>query len=321
VIPVAGVPGVRGLALSPDGRRLAFGGLSLDSQIWSLALKADGSPTGEPRQLTRDTSRRNSLAVISPDGKKIAYMSIRQGELPNVWVMNTDGSQPIQLTSDESAEHKPNWFPDSVRVGYLTKHRRIGGLWAVDINTRREQLVFDFAGAESYPNLDGTLAEFDASPSMTQIALSMLTPPTGERLLYVSPIDTFRPRRIGPPGAGYPAWSPDETQIAVELRDGTSTHAGVIDVATGSLRRLTNERGHTWVRSWSPDGRQVAVAAMRDGRWNVTTIDVVTGKETALTAPDQPGVYVRYPEWSPKGDRVLFERGVTRGNIWTIAIN
>ena len=40
-----------------------------------------------------------------------------------------------------------------------------------------------------------------------------------------------------------------------------------------------------------------------------------------LTVPEAPGVYVRYPEWSPKGDRVLFERGASRGNIWTIAID
>ena len=321
MIPVAGVPGVRGLSLSPEGGRLTFAGLSLDSQIWSLALNVDGTPAGEPRQVTRDTSRRNSLAVISPDGARMAYMSIRQGELPNVWVMNIDGTNAIQLTSDESAEHKPNWFPDSTRVGYLTKRRRVGGLWSVDVHTRREQLVFDFAGAEQYPSLDGTLAEFEASPSITQIALSMLTPPAGQRMLYISPISKFQPRRVGPAGVGYPSWSPDEKQIAVEIKDGSSTHAGVIDVATGSLRQLTKERGHTWVRSWSPDGRKVAVAALRDGRWSLRWIDVATGKEGAWTSPHPPGVYLRYPEWSPKGDRVVFERGVTRGNIWTVALD
>src|SRR5687768_7429289 len=320
IIPVAGVPGVRGLSPSPDGSRLAFSGMSLDSQIWSLALNAHGAPAGEPRPVTKDTSRRNSLAVISPDGTRVAYMSIRQGELPNVWVMDVDGANAIQLTSDESAEHKPSWFPDGTRVGYLTKRRRTGGLWAVDINTRREQVVFDFAGAEKYPGLEGTLAEFDPSPSMTQIALSMLTPPAG-RLLYVSPIGKFQPRRLGPAGVGYPSWSPDEKQIAVEIKDGSSTHAGVIDVATGSLRQLTKVRGHTWVRSWSPDGRKVAVAALRDGRWSLQSIEVNSARESALTPPYPPGVYLRYPEWSPKGDRIVFERGVTRGNIWTIALD
>jgi TolB protein len=140
-------------------------------------------------------------------------------------------------------------------------------------------------------------------------------------MLYISPIGTFAPRQLGPAGVGYPSWSPDEKQIAVEIKEGSSTHAGVIDVATGSLRQLTKERGHTWVRSWSPDGRKVAVAALREGRWNLRSIDVATGKESALTTPDPAGVYLRYPEWSPQGGRLVFERGAIRGNIWTIAIS
>ena len=62
----------------------------------------------------------------------------------------------IQLTSDETADHKPAWFSDSRRVAYLTKRGTVGGLWSVDIQTRREELVFDFAGAEQYPTLEGT---------------------------------------------------------------------------------------------------------------------------------------------------------------------
>ncbi|HEX7283798.1 MAG TPA: winged helix-turn-helix domain-containing protein, partial [Vicinamibacterales bacterium] len=169
MIPIAGVLGARGLSLSPDGRRLAFSGMALESQIWSLPLTADGG-AGDPAPLTKDTSRRNSLAMISPDGSKVAYMSIRQGELPNIWVMNIDGSNPTQLTSDETADHKPHWFPDGKRIAYLTKRGRSGALWSVNIETRREELVFDFPGQENEPRLDGRLAEFDISPSLTKIA-------------------------------------------------------------------------------------------------------------------------------------------------------
>ena len=97
-------------------------------------------------------------------------------------------------------------------------------------------------------------------------------------------------------------------------------HAGIIDVESGALRRLTNERGQTWVRSWSPDGSKLAVAALRDGRWNIRSLDVATGKQDDITPPAPVHVYVRYPEWSPRGDYVVFERGELRGNIWTIAI-
>ena len=321
LIPIAGVPGARGLSLSPDGQRLAFSGMSLDSQIWMLPLDASGA-AGEPVALTRDTSRRNSLAMISPDGTKIAYMSIRQGELPNIWLMNIDGSNPMQLTSDETADHKPHWFPDGKRVAYLTKRGPAGALWSVDVETRREQMVFDFPGQPNERDFDGRLAEFDISPSLSKIAFSLISSTSGLRTLFMSPTSSFKPAVVGPrdSSAGYPSWSPDETQIAVEIKDGSSTHAGVIDTATGRLRQLTRERGHTWVRSWSPDGTTLAVAAMRDGRWSLRWIDAASGREGQLTPPYPPGTYLRYPEWSPKGDRMVFERGVTRGNIWTIAL-
>ncbi len=162
MIPVAGVPGVRGLSLSADGKRLAFAGLALDSQIWSLSIGADGSARGPATAVTSGTSRRNSLPVLSPDGKKIAYMSIRQGELPNVWVMDADGTNAIQLTSDETADHKPAWFSDSRRVAYMSKRGKVGGLWSVDIQTRREELVFDFAGAEKLSDARGTTGRISA---------------------------------------------------------------------------------------------------------------------------------------------------------------
>lgn len=323
IIPVPGVPGVRGLSLSADGKRLAFAGISLDSQIWSIATDASGSSAGPPSAVTTGTSRRNSGAVFSPDATKIAYMSIRQGELPNVWVMNADGSHPLQLTSDETADHKPTWFPDGKRIAYLSKRGAVGGLWSVDIATRREELVFDFAGTQRYPGLEGRLAEFQLSPSITQIAFSVLAPPAGRRALFVSSARNFTPRAVGSPSvsAGYPAWSPDESMLAVEIKDAGSTHAGVIDLATGSVRQLTRARGHTWVRSWSPDGSRIAVAAQRDGVWSLRWIDVQTGREGPIGPPELPRVYVRYPEWSPRGDRILYERGEIRGNIWTIAID
>lgn len=321
-LPVAGVPGVRGLSLSADGKRLAFAGLTLDSQIWSLSIGADGSARGPATAITRGTSRRNSLPVLSPDGKKIAYMSIRRGELPNVWVMDADGTNPIQLTSDETADHKPAWFSDSRRVAYMSKRGTVGGLWSVDIQTRREEQVFDFAGVEEYPTLEGRLAEFQLSPSMTRIAFSLMTPPAGRRALYVANAKPFEPRALGSPtvSAGYPAWSPDETMLAVEIKDGGSTQAGVVDLQSGVLRQLSHARGQTWVRSWSPDGKKMAVAAQRDGVWSLRWIDVQSAKESLFAPENPPRVYVRYPDWSAQGDRLLFERGEIRGNIWTIAI-
>ena len=64
----------------------------------------------------------------------------------------------------------------------------------------------------------------------------------------------------------------------------------------------------------------MAVAAQRDGTWSLRWIDVQTAKESLFAPVNPPRVYVRYPDWSAQGDRLLFERGEIRGNIWTIAV-
>jgi Tol biopolymer transport system component len=322
---VPGVAGVRDLSISRDGSSLAFAGLGLDSQIWAQAVTRDGKPAGQARALTRDTSRRNSLPVISRDGAYLAYMSSRRGQQPNVWVMRTDGTEARQLTPDATADYWPEWFPDSRRVAFLSTRDGRDGLWSVDVQTRMEQRLFDLTTLRNSPDgpiVAGRLAELRFSPSMTRVALALFVPPTGRRALYVSELEPFAPRVLSDEasGAGYPAWSPDERFIAVELKDGSSTHAGVIDVETGALRRLTNERGQTWVRSWSPDGRKIAAAVLREGVWSLRAIDVASGTETGLTPAERPRTYLRYPDWSRRGDLVVFERAEMAGNIWQLSL-
>ena len=92
IIPVPGVPGVRGLSISP--RRLAPRVCRTRLEQSDLGAAGHGWTARRPgpsRALTSDTSRRNSLPVISPDGTKVAYMSSRRGERPNLWMMDIDG--------------------------------------------------------------------------------------------------------------------------------------------------------------------------------------------------------------------------------------
>jgi Tol biopolymer transport system component/DNA-binding winged helix-turn-helix (wHTH) protein len=324
LIPIAGVPAVRGLSISADGATIAFAGLALNSQIWMQPVRPDGTRAGDARAITSDTSRRNSLATMSPDGTKIAYMSTRGGTPPDVWVMNADGTEPIALTSDEAADGKPIWFPDSRRVAYMSNRNNQLGVWAVDVNTRRHELLFDRTHIRDARLIEdiGRLAEVHIAPSMTRVAFSAVVPTTGRRRLYVGTWPPLEARALtdGAESIGYPAWSPDERYIAVEIKDGSSMHAAIVDASSGAVRRLTNERGQSWVRSWSPDSRRVALAALRGGRWDLRWVDIDTGREEIIMPALPPHVYARYPEWSPRGDVVLFERGELRGNIWTLKL-
>jgi len=322
IIPVPGVPGVRGLSMSRDGVRLAFAGLGLSSQIWAQPVHADGSPAGQPRALTSDTSRRNSVPVISPDGSKVAYMSSRRGEASNLWIMDVDGQHPLQLTSDNRFESQPEWSSDGTRIVYLERGGKDERVLAIDVATRTSSAVVPLAAlrpSSAAPPHVAPLAEVRFSRSGKRIAFSVREPPAGHRVLYATGLEPLSPRRLtsGSTAVGYPSWSPDERQVAVEIKEGSSTQAGVIDVETGVLRRLTNTSGQTWVRSWSPDGLRLAAAVLRDGQWSLRALDL-NGREQVMTPPGPPRVFVRYPDWSARGDLVVFERSEMTGNIWLL---
>ena len=321
-IAVPGVPGVRGLSVSADGARLGFAGLALNSQIWSQPIRPDGSPRSAAVPLTEDTSRRTSMAVVSPDGTRVAYMSSRRGDPPNVWVMDIDGGHKVQVTSSDAAEGKPTWFPDGERLAYFSNRGETNGLWSLAVSTRRETLLLDVAAQARGAFAAASPAEMETAPSMTRAVLSVIGEPDGRRRLYTTPLSSFSPQAIGDlsESVGYPAWSPDERRLAVEIKDGSSVQAGVVDLSTGLLKWLTGERGQMWVRSWSPDGRKIAAAALRGGVWSLRWIDAQSGEQGEITPPSPTNVYLRYPAWSPRNDVVVFERGELHGNIWMVPL-
>ena len=69
-------------------------------------MNADGS--GQ-RRLTRNPAG-DSAPVWSPDGRRIAFVSERDGN-PEIYVMNTDGSGQRKLTRSPADEDWFAWSP------------------------------------------------------------------------------------------------------------------------------------------------------------------------------------------------------------------
>ena len=105
-------------AISPDGRQIVFTRSWVDkvkdervSNLWIVDI--DGSRT---RELTSGTWR-DSQPVWSPDGKRIAFLSDRDGtnQLHVLWV---DTREAAQLTRLEQAPAGINWSPDGKSIAF-----------------------------------------------------------------------------------------------------------------------------------------------------------------------------------------------------------
>ena len=122
---------------SPDGERIAFiAGKNPGDDAQIYVMDVDGRNS---EQLTHDPMHKR-LPSWSPDGKRIAYV----GGLV-IWVVDSDGENPRQLTEITSDEH-PTWSPDSESIAFHSfgRDRGISGIYTVDVtNGAIDALLID----------------------------------------------------------------------------------------------------------------------------------------------------------------------------------
>jgi Tol biopolymer transport system component len=82
------------------------------------------------RRLTYDFGS-NFAPEISPDGSRIVFASTVGGD-QNIWVMNSDGSGPIQITEDTRDDIDPTWSPDGTRISFTSSSSGSGNLMIIN---------------------------------------------------------------------------------------------------------------------------------------------------------------------------------------------
>jgi eukaryotic-like serine/threonine-protein kinase len=106
-----------GISISRVGNRLVYERASSDSNIWRIpgpnAQEKNSAPT---RFIT--STQPDLEPQFSPDGKKIVFNSARSGTFA-IWVCDTDGLNPVELTSvSGTIIGSPRWSPDSRWIAF-----------------------------------------------------------------------------------------------------------------------------------------------------------------------------------------------------------
>lgn len=79
-------------------------------EIWLL------DEQGREVQLTSHASP-DLAPVWSPDGTRVAFESLRDGD-SEIYVMEADGSNPVNLTRNPAEDRAPAWSPDGGRIAF-----------------------------------------------------------------------------------------------------------------------------------------------------------------------------------------------------------
>ena len=192
--------------LSPDGQRLTLTtGPGNQGDIWVYDL--GGRP---PFPLTFEGS--NSNGPWTPDGKRVAFASDRDG-LFNLFWMPADGStlEPEPLLTSPTAQQPRAWTPDGLELIFLqTNPEQQNNLMALPIEGEREpRLVVE----TQYPYFS---ADHGAGAALSPDGrwLAYVSGVTGSPEIWVRPYPGPEvPIRISPRGGREPVWGSEGQEL------------------------------------------------------------------------------------------------------------
>lgn len=222
----------------------------------------------------------NGVAV-SPDGLRIAYAS--RGD---IHVVDADGGNDRNLTSDPGSDAWPAWSRDGSQIAFGSNRDQVFGQYDIFImKADGDDLRKIVTGGQTPAwSPDGARLAFTLEDSAGRhvfaitLANGSVTQITNGRYLDDSP-----------------AWSPDGTQLVFGSTRGTTNELYVMNADGSNVRRLPvpGFYGH-----WSPDGRRIAFECSGAiVRSHVCLINVDGSGFAMLTADSTVSDFD--PVWSP----------------------
>ncbi|TRW48932.1 S9 family peptidase [Aliidiomarina halalkaliphila] len=109
--------------MSPDGTRAIIGltSFSMETDRGTTSLYMLNLDDNSITPLTRPRSGSDSSPVWSPDGKTVAFVSRRGANSNQIFLMRTDGGEPIQLTDLPIGVSAPKWMPDGEHLVFMAQ--------------------------------------------------------------------------------------------------------------------------------------------------------------------------------------------------------
>jgi dipeptidyl aminopeptidase/acylaminoacyl peptidase len=257
--------------LSPDGKNLVYS--VFDSPAGgedTISLYLYSLETGKTRPLipggTIDTTPR-----WSPDGKSIAFYSLRGGGFPQIYLVSADGGEPFPLTTMEKIiRGGPVWSPDGKYIAITASPALMPPTPGKPYRLTQKVYRMDGAGyVEGY-----------------------------SQNIHIVPVDGGAPIQLTYEEGinANPVWSPDGTRILFSSSKLNSFHDGsdlkVVSLS-GEITDILAGWGAASTAAWLPDSSQIAFVGGPGGPEISHKPDIwITdqhGKKPEIRTPGHPG--------------------------------
>ncbi len=298
----------------PDVEQMTFFNWSQNGQLayrtgfqlgGIFALPVDrqtGKATGAPRQLVRvgDIPR---CFCWSPDGKQIALCT-EEGGLSFISAVSGEKIRDLSLAGFQQTGRGTSWSPDGKYIAHagMDKEKRLG-VFLITVETGEVKLL---------------VTQEEASGSMTWSADGKSIAYHYKRDIYVVNIEDGKARRLTFPTEkdgdkrtrifARPVFAPDGRSVAYIAANGQKSDTVMATTIDGKETREifhTKNGGPVNVFGWSPDGRYIVFTPGNKEIWCAPTGG---GEPFQIADTSNLGeeAWAWWPEWSPKGDEIIF---------------
>ncbi|MEW6211922.1 MAG: protein kinase [Acidobacteriota bacterium] len=245
-------------------------------------------------------------AAFSADGKFIAFSSIR-GSHRNIWVKQTSGGDPVQITKSERDDSFPVWSPDGEQIAYVSKLKNNVGIYTIPILGGTPTLIKAFDSPLQVRLIrwskDGSKLYYEALRNVFAFDLALRQESQVTRFDYSS--SRAQGFSISPDGA-YIAYS-DTQQGQQDI--------WAVPMSGGAPVRLTNDPVQDRNPVWLPDSRRIIYSSDRNGVLQVCMASLDGRAMAQITSGDNDRAVA---DISSDGQKILFSSSTEEADIWGV---
>jgi TolB protein len=232
-----------------------------------------------------------------------------EDQYAEIWVMNGDGSDPRQLTTNTTFDLGAVWSPNGKTVAFYGTQfdptdKQVGPprVYLINADGSDQHRLFnpplkDQAGRWPSFSPDGTKIAFDSGGPSSNIFVANTDGTDLQQLTFDDSARNIRPD-----------WSPNGQQIAFTTRRDGNDEIYVMNAdGSGIPTDLTNNPASDNAPAWSPNGQKILFQSDRDGNEEIYVMNADGSDQTNLTnylGRDED------PAWSPNGQQITFHRDV-----------
>ena len=162
----------------PDGDQIVF---ERDEGLWTARLDGSEARPVEGVPVNYFSSMIRRCAVVSPDGRSIAYYQPERGPSGDFWVVPAVGGTPRRLTADAAQGGGLAFWPDGRSIIFSSARRGSRTLWRVSLEGGPPEPITTGAGEDDEPDVARESASLVYRNTKTTWSLTLFDPRNGLR--------------------------------------------------------------------------------------------------------------------------------------------